>query len=78
MTTNGIPTGPNNSSANVSPNVVEFINSDMPVPTPGQRDENLDNACPGLDIVHHHPAPMMAIFTLFFIFNYDEILLIIH
>tara|TARA_R110000765_G_scaffold317266_2_gene409603 strand:+ start:438 stop:1271 length:834 start_codon:yes stop_codon:yes gene_type:complete len=41
MTTNGIPTGPNNSSANVSPNVVEFINSDMPVPTPGQRDAAL-------------------------------------
>ena len=41
MTTNGIPTGPNNSSANVSPNVVEFINSNMPVPTPGQRDAAL-------------------------------------
>ncbi len=41
MTTEGLPGGPSTPAPNVSPAVVSFINSDMPVPTSDQRDAAL-------------------------------------
>ena len=38
MTTDGLPNGPSVPSPNVSPSVVDFINSDMPAPSAVQRE----------------------------------------